>query len=92
MRRHVRPGVEGLESRALLAANTSAALAMTLTTDRSAYVAGQPIKITLTETNTSGHTLTFADGPSLDGFTVTKGAATIWRSNARCRCSSGSCG
>src|SRR4051794_3482802 len=49
-----------------------ATLALKLTTDRSAYTVGQPVKMTLTETNTGTQNVLIGDGPSVDGFYVTQ--------------------
>ena len=57
-------------------------LRLTLTTDKSVYVVGQPVKMTLTETNTTNHVVQIGDGPSVDGFFVSQNGATVWRSNA----------
>jgi hypothetical protein len=93
MRPSFRPGVERLESLALLSgvapiAATAAAvfgsppLTLTLSTDSATYQAGQPVSMTLTEMNTSGHDITIGDGPSTDGFDVTKNGVRVWSSNA----------
>ena len=73
-RRHV--VVEQLESRCLLSG-----IAATLTTNVSVYVPGQPVTITLVETNTSKHAVKLAVGPSIDGFTVSQNNVELWRSN-----------
>jgi hypothetical protein len=41
-------------------------LAVSLTTDHSSYIVGQPVNITLTETNISSHDVTVDIGPSID--------------------------
>jgi hypothetical protein len=90
MRPRFRPTVERLEAQTLLsglgplpAALPPPPLTLTLATDRSVYQVGQPVHMTLTETNTTAHDVTFADGPSIDGFYVTSSTgATVWRSNA----------
>jgi hypothetical protein len=90
MRPRFRPAVERLEAQTLPsglaplpAALPPPPLTLTLATDRTVYQVGQPVHMTLTETNTTGHDVSFADGPSIDGFYVTSGTgATVWRSNA----------
>jgi hypothetical protein len=57
------------------------ALAVSLTTDHSVYHRGQPVVITLTETNISSHDLTVL-GPIIDGrFSITHNGAPVWISN-----------
>src|SRR4051794_28360473 len=56
-------------------------LAVSLTTDRSVYQVGQPIIMTLTETNTGDHEIDVEFGPAIDGFFVTRGGVEVWRSN-----------
>ena len=56
-------------------------LAVSLTTDHSFYNLGQPVNITLTETNISSHDVTVEFGPSIDGFSITHNGATVWTSN-----------
>ena len=75
-RRKTRPGVELLESRALLSA-----LSASLTTDQTVYQVGQPIQMTFTETNTSNQPINVDEGPSIDGFDVTHNGAPVWESN-----------
>jgi hypothetical protein len=56
-------------------------LAVSLTTDHSVYHRGQPVVITLTETNISSHDLTVL-GPIIDGrFSITHNGAPVWISN-----------
>ena len=38
--------------------------------------------MTFRETNTSSQPVTVQDGPSIDGFTVSRDGAVVWRSNA----------
>jgi hypothetical protein len=88
MRPAFRPRVENLEMLSLLsgaapiAAIGDPALTLKLTTDRATYQPGQTVTMTLTETNTSGHDLRIVDGPSTDGFYVTRNGVTVWTSNA----------
>ncbi len=58
------------------------ALQVTLTTDQASYTSGQTVNMTFTETNTSNGTVSVEVGPSIDGFTVTKGGQTVWMSNS----------
>jgi hypothetical protein len=62
-------------------APTQTPLAVSLTTDRTAYQVGQPILMTLTETNTSDGDITVEFGPSIDGFFVIHDGVEVWRSN-----------
>jgi len=83
MRHAVRPAVEVLESHLLLTGTAAVApVALTLATDQTSYAVGQPVHMTLTETNVSNHDVQVASGPATDGFFVTQGGVTIWRSNA----------
>jgi hypothetical protein len=89
MRPRFRPTIEPLEAQTLpsgvlpaVAPVSPAPVTLTLTTDKAEYQSGQPVHMTLTETNTSGHQVTITDGPSVDGFYVTQKGATVWRSNA----------
>ena len=52
-----------------------------LATDHQVYRRGQPVVMTLTETNTSNHTVNVALGPSTDGFSVTQNGREVWASN-----------
>jgi hypothetical protein len=55
---------------------------VTVTTNQASYTSGELVRMTFTETNNTGH-IAFVDmGPSIDGFSVTYGGKTIWRSNA----------
>jgi hypothetical protein len=56
-------------------------LTVSLTTDRPVYQVGQPIMMTLTETNTSDHDINVDFGPAIDGFFVTQDGVEVWRSN-----------
>jgi hypothetical protein len=87
---------EVMESRAVLSASLAGAslapptlvnfpdqmaLAVSLTTDQPLYHRGQPVVITLTETNISSHDVQVVSGPSIDGFTITHNGAPVWISN-----------
>ena len=65
-----------------IVAPVSQGLVVKLTTDHQVYRRGQPVVITLTETNTSQHEITVASGPSLGGFFVTRNGRRVWASNA----------
>ncbi len=56
-------------------------LAVILTTDKTTYAAGQPVKITLTATNKSHSTadLLFGSGQSYDIFVTDRSGKTVWR-------------
>jgi hypothetical protein len=88
--------VEPLESRSLLSAaarlesvraappivaRLNEGLKIVLATDQKVYHQGQPVVMTLTETNTSSQTVTVALGPSTDGFYVTQNGVDVWASN-----------
>ncbi len=70
--------VESLEGRIVL----TSVMGLTITTDRVEYAPGQPVVITLTQTNLSDHDVTVSHGPSTDGFLVSKDGTELWRSNA----------
>ena len=88
--------LETLEGKALLAAIAtpvapvsppmiaplSQGLVVKLSTDHQVYRRGQPVVMTLTETNTSQHDITVDSGPSIDGFFVTHNGRKVWASNA----------
>jgi hypothetical protein len=74
--RRVLPNVEALEGKALLTP-----LAVTVTTNRHSYRAGEVVRMMLTETNVSGQDLTVGIGPSVDGFAVAHRGVRVWRSN-----------
>lgn len=69
-----------MEPRALLS-GAGAGLTETLTTDKPVYQVGEPVKMTLTETNTSDHDVQLAEGAVNDGFFVAQNGATVWFSN-----------
>jgi len=71
---HIRPILEPLEGRALLSD-----LAVTVTTDQPSYQVGQPIRITLTETNPTNHDVTVAEGCGVSDFWTTQDGAEVWR-------------
>jgi hypothetical protein len=88
MSHRLRPTVEAMESRTVLSAigGTPAApvvgVSVHLATDRAVYRAHQPVRIVLTETNTSTHDVEVPVGPSIPGFSVTRGGTTVWRASA----------
>ncbi len=69
--------VESLEGRNLLSG-----LSVSLATDQPVYQVGQPVQISLVETNNTNQPITVDEGPSIDGFIVKQAGASIWRSNA----------
>jgi len=94
MHRRARPDVEFLEAKALLSGFTAPAhsgwaafapagspIAYTLTTDRSSYAVGQPVRITLTMTNVSDHNVPYDFGPADDAFTAGQGGVVAWDSS-----------
>jgi hypothetical protein len=93
MKRTTNPAVEILEGRALLTtpapvvpvaplvAPADTGLVVKLTTDHMVYHLGQPVVMTLTETNTSKHDSNIGLGPSLGGFFVTQNGHEVWASN-----------
>ncbi len=90
MKRSTNPAVETLEGKNLLTAPAAVAplvaaveqgLVVKLTTDHMVYHLGQPVVMTLTETNTSQHNITIGLGPSVDGFFVTQNGKEVWASN-----------
>ncbi len=80
MRRSVRPALEMLEGKTLLSgvATATPGLVASLTAVASRTNAGPQVVETFTETNVSDHEITVVDGPSLDGFTVSRGGKTVW--------------
>ena len=95
MKRTCNPVIEPLEGKALLAAlatpvapvsspivaPVNEGLVVKLTTDHTVYHLGQPVVMTLTETNTSKHDINIGLGPSIDGFFVTQNGHEVWASN-----------
>jgi uncharacterized repeat protein (TIGR01451 family) len=91
----LRPCVESLESRTVLSGAPMAQVLVAnppqepliplktsfvpVTTDRAVYRIGQPVTITITETNTSNHDIQVLTGCQILHATVTKGGATVWR-------------
>src|SRR5262245_26335471 len=57
-------------------------LKIALATDQKVYHKGQPVVVTLTETNVSSKAVTVALGPSTDGFYATQNGVEVWASNA----------
>lgn len=96
MRRSRGLALETLEGKVLLAAIAtpvawvsppmiaplSQGLVVKLSTDHRLYRRGQPVVITLTETNTSQQDIGVESGPSLGGFFVTHNGRRVWASNA----------
>ncbi len=57
-------------------------LAEKLTVSHATARPGEPIVLTATLTNVTDHDVTVADGPSRDGFVVSRGGKEVWRSGA----------
>jgi hypothetical protein len=77
-KRWSRPRLESLEQRSLL----SGGLTDTLTTDKSVYQIGEPIKFTFTETNTTSEPIQIAIFAGDDGFNVDEAGSLVWKSNS----------
>ena len=56
-------------------------LVVRLTTDHRVYRAGQPVVMTLTETNTSQTAINIVEGPSTSGFFAVRARRKVWASN-----------
>ena len=56
-------------------------LAVRLSTNHQVYRRGEPVVITLTETNTTDQAVTVEQGPSMAGITVSHDGRVIWASN-----------
>lgn len=84
-----RPSAERLEDHVALSTTAAAAITATttatpivetLTTDQTIYKVGEPIHITLTETNTTNTTLVSSQVAGLDSFTVSQNFRDVWKS------------
>lgn len=87
MNRTFRPTAEQLEAHVLLssaaaatAATQASPIVETLTTDQTIYKVGQPISITLTETNTTNTTIVSPRVTGLASFTVSQNFKDVWKS------------
>jgi hypothetical protein len=87
MRRAFRPSAERLEAHVLLSTAAAAPFAVsgspvveTLSTDKSVYKVGQPVHITMTETNTTNHAVASPSVKGLQGFTATTDSNVVWES------------
>ena len=60
----------------------ASSLELSLSTNQTSYAQGQVVRMTFTETNDTGHYVSVELGPAIDGFAITRGGHTIWRSNA----------
>jgi len=88
--------LELLEGRALLSAvplpvalasppsfaDVNQGLVIKLTTNQRVYRVGQPVMMTLTETNMSQHDINVFLGPGSNGFVATRDGRKVWASNA----------
>ncbi len=95
MRRSRSLVLESLEGKVLLTAVTTPmvpaplpmispagqGLVAKLTADHQVYRRGEPVVITLTETNTSQQAINVEEGPSLNGVFVTHDGRKIWASS-----------
>jgi hypothetical protein len=72
--RRIHLNIEPLEGRALLSD-----LAVTVTTDQPSYQVGQPVRMTVTETNVTNHDVTVAEGCGINDFWVMQDGAELWR-------------
>ena len=95
MRRSRKLLIESLEGRALLSTVTlpvalappstvapvNPGLLVKLTTNERVYRPGQPVVMTLTETNTSQQEISVFLGPSTTGFFATHDGRRVWASN-----------
>jgi Intracellular proteinase inhibitor len=57
-------------------------VAISVKTNQAVYTPGQTVTMTFTETNDTKSSMRVPIGPSIDGFTVTSGGKTVWRSNS----------
>jgi hypothetical protein len=55
---------------------------ISVTTNQAVYTPGQTVTMTFTETNDSKSSMRVPIGPSIDGFKITSGGKTVWRSNS----------
>ena len=87
--RGCRPSIERLESHVLLSAtatafgSTAPPITETLTTDKSIYKVGEPIHITLTETNNTSSTITMPSMQQSGEFTASRDFKVVWRSKVQ---------
>ena len=82
-----RPSAERLEAQVLLSSAATVAFAPsgspiveTLTTDKTIYKVGQPIQITLTETNTTNAAIVSPKVKGLDSFNASQDFKDVWKS------------
>ena len=86
MRNAYRPEVERLEAHVLLSSSaitfpsSGSPIVETLSTDKTIYKVGQPIHITLTETNTTNAAVVSATQPGLATFTASQNYKDVWKS------------
>ncbi len=85
------PSAERLEAHVLLTAASSGLpvpgppITETLTTNKTIYKVGQPIEITLTETNTTKNPVTLSNIANVDGFTAIRSFKIVWSQAAPSR-------
>ena len=82
-----RPSTERLESHVLLSStaavtftSSGSPIVETLSTDKTIYKVGQPIQITLTETNTTSSPVTSPTKAGVDSFTASQKFKDVWKS------------
>jgi hypothetical protein len=83
-----RPAAERLEAHVLLSSvatalatgSSSSPIVETVTTNKSIYKVGQPIRITLTTTNTTNNDVVFPNPTLQSSFTVSRDFKIIWKS------------
>jgi hypothetical protein len=86
MRYAYRPKTERLEAHVLLSSSavtfapSGSPIVETLSTDKTIYKVGQPIQITLTETNTTSATVVSPTKPGLATFTASQHYKDVWKS------------
>ena len=71
--RCARPRIEALEDKCLLTASLFSeipGIQVSITTDRAVYTPGQPVNITMTETNVSDHNIQLGTGELASIFTA----------------------
>jgi hypothetical protein len=85
------PAAERLEAHVLLSAASAALpvegppISETLSTNKTVYKVGQPIVITLTETNTTKSPVALANIAPVDGFTASRDFKIVWSQKAHNR-------
>jgi hypothetical protein len=95
MKKQLKPSIDRLETRDLLAVMPSphvpigglppgsgtTPLRVSLVTNQTSYTSGQVVQITFRESTNTGQAVAVEIGPSIDNFHITHGGSTAWRSN-----------